>query len=223
MKLQLLCLTMPTRKDFLARLLSCVQPQITDNQQVGLLIRMCDPQYTLGENRDMLRRSSTAEFIAFVDDDDKISENYVSRILPLLDRDYVGFDLQCYIDGKPLEKLTHHSLQYGGWYENDEAYFRDISHVNPVRRELALLVPMRGGHGEDQRWADEMRARGVLKTERYPPGVFYHYYFRTRKNIGAPCPKCGSESTVLVEIGTHCNGCSNLFAEHPIQKSCLWV
>jgi hypothetical protein len=216
----ILILTMSTRQKFIHELLKVLEPQ--RNDQVNILIRTCDPQYTLGENRDMLRRSSRAQYINFVDDDDMVPDDYVSTILPLLDGvDQIGFQLQCYIDGRPLSEKTFHSLQFNGWYQDVNGYYRDISHLNSMRRELALLEPMEGGHGEDKRWSDRMR--GKVKTEHYIPRVMYHYYFNTKKNQGAPCPKCGSESTVLVEIGTHCNGCGVLFAEHPIQKSCLWV
>jgi hypothetical protein len=225
MKLELLCLTMPSRVEFLRRLFIALEPQMAGNPNVSIRVRTCDPKYTLGENRDMLRRASEAHYIAFMDDDDLPSTDYISSVLPpLLDGvDYVGFNVQCYIDGEPLKKVTRHSLRYEGWYEDETGYYRDISHINPIRRDLALLEAFEGGHGEDVRWADRMRARGVLKTERYIDRVLYHYYFRTRKNIGKPCPKCGSTSTVLVGEGTACNGCGTSFDRHPEQKSCLWT
>ena len=224
MKWEILILTMPTRYEFLRRLMMCLAPQCSGNPNISVRIRTCDPKYTLGENRDMLRRASEAHYCSFCDDDDLVSTDYISSILPLMDGvDYIGHNLQCYVDGEPLGKVTRHSLVYRGWYETDEFYARDISHINPIRRDLALLEPMEGGHGEDVRWADRMRARGVLKTERYIDRVLYHYYFRTRKNIGKPCPKCGSTSTVLVGEGTACNSCSAEFDRHPDQKSCLWT
>lgn len=222
MRLELLCLTMLSRGEFLRRLILCLAPQMAGRSDVFLRIKNCDPSLTLGENRDQMLKSATGDYVAFVDDDDLVSDDYISSIMPLLDGvDQIGFELQCYIDGKPLDKVTHHTLRAGGWYEDEKGYWRDISHVNPMRRELVLLEPFEGGHGEDQRWAD--RLRGKVKTEHHIPRVLYHYYFRTRKNMGGPCPKCGSTSTVLVEIGTHCNSCSHLFDGHPIRKSCLWT
>jgi len=225
MKWEILILTMPTRYEFLRRLMLCLAPQCAGNPNVSVRIRTCDPKYTLGENREMLRRASEATYVNFCDDDDCVDGKYVATILPLLLNgvDYIGHEVQCYIDGTPLPKKTVHSLANGGWYESEDFYARDISHINPIRRDLALLEPMEGGHGEDVRWADRMRARGVLKTERYIDRVLYHYYFRTRKNMGKPCPKCGSTSTVLVGEGTACNSCSAEFDRHPEQKSCLWT
>ena len=223
MKLQLLCLTMPTRTEFFARLYKALDAQL-DHKNTGLLARMCDRQLTLGENREILRQASRGEYIAFVDDDDTVAEDYISSILPLLDGvDYIGFNVQCSIDGVPLKNVTRHTLSAEGWYEDESGHWRDISHLNPMRRDLALLEPFEGGHGEDVRWADRMRKRGVVKTEHYIPKVLYNYFFRSRKNQGRPCPQCKSESTVLVELGTHCNSCATLFDEHPPQKSCLWA
>jgi hypothetical protein len=213
---------MSSRTRFLYNLLSSLMPQVESVGNVEVKIRKCDPQLTLGENRELLRYASGGNYQNFIDDDDCIDPNYVSTILPLLDGvDQIGFELQCYIDGRPLSEKTFHSLQFSGWYQDVNGYYRDISHLNPMLRELALLEPMEGGHGEDKRWSDRMR--GKVKTEHYIPRVLYHYYFNTKKNQGAPCQKCQSTSTVLVEIGTHCNSCGVLFSKHPIQKSCLWV
>jgi hypothetical protein len=185
---------------------------------------MCDPTYTLGENRDMLLRSSQSEYVAFFDDDDFPDAHYLETILPLLNGvDYIGFQVQCYINAMRLPKKTYHSLAYGSWLENDDGFYRDISHINPMRRELALAEPFEGGHGEDVRWADRMRKRGVLKTEHVIPQVMYHYYFRSQKNRGEPCSNCQSESTVIVEQGTWCNGCGILCEVHAPRRSCLWA
>ena len=223
MKLDILILTMPSRSKHLAHLYKILEPQL-DHKNVSTLVRMCDPRDTLGKNRDILRHASRAEYITFIDDDDTVPEDYVSTILPLLDGvDYIGYQVQCYIDGVALSR-TYHSLTYSGWSEDDKAFYRDISHINPMRRELALLEPMEGGHGEDQRWADRMRKRGVVKTEHFIDRVMYNYYFRTRKNMAAPCPQCKSTSTVIVENGSYCNGCGAEFDLVDVpRKSCLWV
>jgi hypothetical protein len=90
------------------------------------------------------------------------------------DIDYVGFRLQCYIDGSPL-KPTYHSLRYKKWFDDARGFYRDVSHLNPVRRELALKADFRRTQPpEDVAWADQLR--GVLKTERFVDDVMYSYY-----------------------------------------------
>src|ERR1035437_1150412 len=215
MKWEILILTMSTRKDFLNRLLVFLGPQIVPG--VKITIRTCDPKHTLGENREMMRRAATAEYINFIDDDDLVAPDYVDRILPLLDGvDQVGFECEVWSDNVKDQKRDFHVLKAGGWHENEWAFWRDISHLQPMRRELALAEPMEGGHGEDSRWADKMR--GKVKTEHYIDKILYFYFFRSNKNRAKICPKCKSESTVRVEHGNWCNACGTLFEEHAEQK-----
>jgi hypothetical protein len=222
-KLEIMILTMPTRDQFLTRLLACLEPQWTP--EVKITIRMCDPNYTLGENREIMRQESVGEYICFVDDDDIVPNYYVSTILPLLDGvDIIGFECELSVDGIIDPKRDYHTITAGSWYNAENAYYRDISHLSPIRRELALLAPMEGGHGEDGRWADKMRALGVLKTEHYIDKIMYFYLFRNGKNRGPKCPHCErNDCTVMVEAGVHCNGCGKLFDPRAVtQKSCLW-
>ncbi len=223
-KLEILILTMPTREKYLARILDCLSPQITP--EVKISIRMCDPKYTLGENREMMRRASIGEYIAFVDDDDIVACDYVKTILPLLDGvDIIGFECQVYVDGELDPHRDLHTITAGTWYNTDTTFYRDISHLSPIRRDLALAAPMEGGHGEDGRWADKMRALHILKTEHFIEGkIMYYYLFRNGKNRGPRCPHCGrNECTVMVEAGVHCNGCGIEFDPREVtQKSCLW-
>jgi hypothetical protein len=223
-KLEILILTMQTREKYLARILDCLQPQVTP--EVKVTIRMCDPNYTLGENREMMRRASVGEYICFVDDDDVVPCYYVNTILPLLDGvDIIGFEAQLYVDGELDPHRDLHTITAGSWYNTETTFYRDISHLSPIRRELALAAPMEGGHGEDGRWADKMRTLGVLKTEHYiQDKIMYYYLFRNGKNRGPKCPHCQrNDCTVMVEAGVHCNGCGTLFDPREVtQKSCLW-
>lgn len=219
MKLSILTLTMPTRTSFLAKLKSNLAPQLTP--EVEWLVRICDPKYSLGENRDMLRRCSRAEYISWIDDDDRVSDDYVSSILPLLDGvDQIGFEVELWADGVKDPKRDIHSLSMWGWFDTPTHYNRDISHLQPMRRELALSEPMEGGHGEDKRWADRMR--GKVKTEHYIDKVLYYYLFRSGKDRASKCPRCQSVMTVHLATNDWCNQCGNEFSPHDTQKSCLW-
>ena len=180
MKWSILILTLPQRADMLKRLLKVLKPQIT--RDVELRIETFDARLPVGENRELMRRLARGEYISFIDDDDLVPGHFVERILPALDGvDYVGFNLEQRIDGA-FACIECHSLRYAGVGRTDSAHrWRDISHLNPMRRELALLVPMTGWPAEDSRWADGIRSLGVLKTEHYFDEVLYHYLSRTVK------------------------------------------
>lgn len=219
MKLDILCLSMTSRAEFLERLRNNIEPQLVSG--VRFTVKLHDSGLSLGANRQKMREESDAEYVCFVDDDDRVADDYVARILPLLDGvDYIGFRVQAYEDGKPLPGPTYHSLLCGGWFDKTYGYgtkswHRDISHLNPIRRELALAVPMYGGFAEDSRWAGDLRALGIVKTEHYIEDVMYHYLSRTDKTDGVQpgpvsagaCPACHSTSTVLVKGKMYCNAC----------------
>lgn len=191
MKWQIMILTKPERSGFLEQLLSCLEPQINSLglnkfDMVDILVKQDDwkepPYIGVGGKRDVARKMATGEYINFFDDDDLPAPDYIKTILPLLDGiDQVGYQLETYID-KRFIGPTYHSLKSGGWTDDyrDKSHHRDISHINPMRRELAMMKPFSGPIGEDHRWADSMR--GLVKTEHYIDRVMYYYFSRQTKN-----------------------------------------
>lgn len=232
-KWSILVLTQPSRRDFLHRLEAVLKPQLEECPDVGVYIRNFESGLDLGANRQIMIDSAAGIYVNFIDDDDLVPANYVSTIYPLLDGvDYIGFTLQMFSDGQK-QKPTFHSLRYPEWNADDVGYYRDISHLNPIRRELAQLMKMSGGHGEDERWARGLRATGRVKTEHYVNDVMYMYYWRSNKTDNQPpqfldapvrvtphdalqrrpaCPKCGSEATSIGGGMRICNQCGATWA-----------
>ncbi len=204
---QILILTQPSRREYLKRLLAILTPQIsTYYRDVELLVRDFNSSYSLGDNRQAMREEATARYVNFIDDDDTVSEDYVSTILPLLDGvDYIGFNLQCYVDGYPL-LLTRHSLRFPDWNADQQGSYRDITHLNPILRHLALMAPIEGYHGEDHRWADALRAQKVVCTEHYIERVMYNYYSRSNKDKDDFKYPGACESSALGSIVIRPNG-----------------
>jgi hypothetical protein len=236
-KWSILILTQPGREQFLARLHAVLRPQLEAHSDVKLTIHSFDRSKDLGTNRQGMIERAEGEFISWIDDDDLVPANYVSTIYPLLDGvDYVGFQLQMYIDGVK-QKPTFHSLRYKEWTGDEQGWYRDISHLNPIRRKLALTIPMSGGNGEDSRWADGLRKLGIVKKEHYVDAVMYLYLYRSNKMsptvprtplatsrtdpVHDPnaathfpvghrrpiCPKCGSTACGIAGGMRRCNQC----------------
>src|SRR6185437_6679834 len=230
-KLTVMILTQPSRAPYLSRLMSSLTQQIGNgNYHVEVLTRIFDESMDLGTNRKQLREQAKGEYSVFIDDDDIVADDYFSKIYPLLDGvDYIAYNIQLFIDGNK-QKPTYHSLKYTKWSEDDSAYYRDLSHVNPIKTELALKVKMSGGHGEDARWANELRTLKVVRSEHYINEPMYFYYFRTSKDhspvqlSGQPviahasgpiskkaCPKCGSGALGMAGGMRRCNQCGHAF------------
>lgn len=170
----ILIATLARRGDALRQVLGDLTPQLAEAAgQVELVILRNHAERPLGHTRQMLVEEARGEYITFVDDDDRLPDYYVSEILPRLDGvDYVGWQMQAYNYGQPMLP-TFHSLKYTEWWESTVGYFRDISHLNPVRKELAADFRC-DRPPEDVDWV--VRMRGRLKTEHYIDRVMYHYF-----------------------------------------------
>jgi len=121
----------------------------------------------IGRLRQDLLEHATSQYVCFVDDDDDVPADYVKTILPLLDGvDYVGFKVEV-AGGSVVE----HSLRHSGW--DGKPGYRDLSHLNPLRRQLALQSFFDGSYGEDRSWASQLR--GLVLTEHFLDRVMYFY------------------------------------------------
>lgn len=171
----ILIATLGQRRERLARLLDVLIPQ---TEPYDGAVTVCalhnNGERPLSHVRQDLVEQATSRYVSFVDDDDEVPDYFVDEVVPRLDGvDYVGWQMQCYVDGRPL-KPTYHSVKYAQWYEDRRGFYRDISHLNPIRRELALLADFRlGDPPEDVNWADQLR--GKVRTENYIDKLMYHY------------------------------------------------
>lgn len=171
-------------KAMLTELLEQIEPYEGD---VTVLCYVDDFDHPRWAARQLLVDEATADYVNFVDDDDFLAGDYVERIHACLDGvvDYVGFRLQCFWDDEPLKPTTH-SLRYAGWSEDAEGFYRGISHLNPMRRELAAKVRFPEVRFEDHDWAQELMALDIVKTEAFVDEVLYFYDFNTRRTLTNP-------------------------------------
>lgn len=129
--------------------------------------------------RGDLVKSSSAGYVCDVDDDDWVAPDYVASIMEALQSrpDYVGFKVNWTRNGQPYG-LARHSLEYDGYGLTDPLLWtRDITHLNPLRRDLALLADWTGHI--DEEWAAQLRATGQVKTQVMIDRVLYHYLAST--------------------------------------------
>ncbi|ORB93968.1 hypothetical protein LAUMK4_05849 [Mycobacterium persicum] len=163
-------LTIPERRTDLIRLLSSLQHQIGDVP--GIKVLVADQPGSISEKRQWCLDNAHGDYFCFIDDDDLPAHDYIQRILPLLDGvDYVGFRMQHYHNGTK-SKPTYHSLRHGHWHEDDHGYYRNVSHLNPIRLDIARKGRFYGGYGEDRQWAEQVSP----ETEHYIADPMYFYF-----------------------------------------------
>jgi glycosyltransferase involved in cell wall biosynthesis len=169
--------TLGERGPLLARLLATLLPQVdAAGGQVRIVALWNNGERPLAHVRQDLIDHADSDYVTFIDDDDLVPDYYVSRVLPLLDGvDQVGWRMQQFWDGAEL-KPTFHSLRYGRWFEDARGYYRDVTHLNPVRTELARKADFRVTlPPEDSAWVDQLRPH--VKTEHYIEDCMYYYHF----------------------------------------------
>jgi len=180
----ILIATLGRRQHKLESLLECLMPQVDAAcGQVSVLALRNHGERPLGRVRQDLLEAAATEYVCFIDDDDRVPEYYVKRVLQELQEgpDYVGWKVKCIFNGAEWPLPAYHSLRYGRWYEDGTGYCRDISHINPVRRELTAGTSFCAGWPEDRTWVDQMRGR--LTTERYIDDFMYFYHHSSSDTV----------------------------------------
>ena len=178
--LQILIPTIPGREDRLACLLTSLEHQCRFHPGASVHVVPDIPgtqPERIGAKRNRCLGEATADYVAFVDDDDMVSRSYLDAIMPLLESgpDCVGLTMAYYENGE-FRNHYRHDLQYRanvGWC----GLHRTPHHLCPIRREIAASVPFRDvSWGEDFYWAMEVLPK--LHTGEFA-GVqpIYNYMF----------------------------------------------
>lgn len=182
----ILIATLAQRGDRFKRLLDVLLPQLEPHGgDVTVSALWNTGGRPLGELRHALLRDASGDYVCFVDDDDLVPDYYVDRVVALLDGkiDYVGWRMQCYVDGHAL-KPTFHSIRYPRWYSDRRGHYRHVSHLNPIRAELARKGDFRRAWPEDYSWVEQVRP--FVRTERYVAEVMYHYHSSSTDTVQRP-------------------------------------
>ena len=181
MKLSILIPTLPQRVDFLHRMLKILAPQVT--KDVEVLIDMDNRASTLGAKRNALISRAKGEYVVFVDDDDRVSDDYVAQLMVGIDKgvDAVGIQQVITFDCKNPQNVYERANVPWLTLPNGD-YQRSIQHLSAVKRSIAVQIPYEETNfGEDSRWSNELMRRGLIKTAHEIHKPIYFYESRTVK------------------------------------------
>lgn len=158
--------TIPERADLLSKLVAELEHQI-GTKPVEVLTFLDNKKRSIGRKRNSLIKSAKGKYISFVDDDDWVSSNYVSRIIEAIENnheDVISFtEIR---EGSGIERMmTVHSLDAGDGsmtvaepYYGERSYWTGLpSHLCVWRRSLAKKVKFENkSWGEDFGWMKKM-------------------------------------------------------------------
>lgn len=170
------------RKTYLDRLLSRVQPQFSRaGKQVEVNINSSTG--SIGSKRNTLLDSAKGEYLAFIDDDDDVAEEYVQYLLEGIQTGRDCCSLRGIIDEKVDFNMFEHSIRHQEYQTVDPdkhdgvKYLRYPNHLNCIKSEIAkqFKFPLIN-HGEDTDWATQIKQSGLIKTEYWIDEPIYFYY-----------------------------------------------
>ena len=163
--------------------------QSAGNLPVEILQLTDNRRRSVGLKRQALLDSARGRFIAFVDDDDDVSDDYVPRLLQAIqthpDAEVITFDQAATYNGKPF---TVH-FQLGAKDENlildgpdDQVITRGPWHVCAWRREkIRHCQFLDTNYGEDAAWVRQ--ARQHVTRGHHIPRVLHHYRHDARTTL----------------------------------------
>jgi glycosyltransferase involved in cell wall biosynthesis len=183
--LSLLIPTLELRRPQFSALHDALAQQIAQahlESDVEILSLCDDGSQPTGAKRNALLERATGEFVAFVDDDDQVSADYVARICDAIRRhpgiDCVGIKgIVTFRGSHP--RLFVHSIRYSDYSSAGGIYTRPPYHLNPIRRSIAAAYRFQEVYySEDIDWAIRILRDGRLRSEEFVDAILYHYFSR---------------------------------------------
>lgn len=174
------------RSGFLPRSLELLYGQLEklqkeDQDDVEILFLVDNKTMTLGDKRNEMVAIARGEYVVFVDDDDRVSEDYIKTLLEECRKgEYDCISFLCSVtinSGAP--KICRYSKEYGRDFNSADGYFRLPNHICCVRRSMALETPFPSiVYGEDTVYAKLLLP--LIKKELIINRVLYHYDYNER-------------------------------------------
>ncbi len=188
-KLSILILSIPSRIHFLKQLLDKLEQQIGDREDVEILSIMDNKSFGISEKRNKLMQLARGSHLTWIDDDDDISESYVSTLTETIAKnpevDVISFDQMCYLEGKVARVFAEMGNPHDPVLldSDDPTRYKDTLrppyHWCCWKTSLATSESFRNPHdmegvGEDIDWL--MRLYPKVQQSIYLKGYFLHIY-----------------------------------------------
>ena len=137
---------------------------------------------TSGAKRQRLMEMATGDYIAFVDDDDLVSTDYLQSLLESIEEgpDVVTFNVQA--EFAYIRKTEVELWEFGLHHDDRDARKMCANHLSAWKKSVATSVAWCPalGCGDDQLWYKPLLMSGRARTERHLDKVLYHYLWDVR-------------------------------------------
>lgn len=146
-----------------------------DQQRIEIIVLTDNKQMMLGHKRNTMIDIAQGNYIAFVDDDDRIADDYIAELLKAsaTGADSIVFTAEVSLNGEP-PKPCYYSKAHGRDYNKPSAYYRIPNHICCIKRSVSLKSSFPNVlYGEDAGYGKVLLP--FLKTEHVIDKVLYYY------------------------------------------------
>lgn len=180
--LSILTPSIPSRVDgSLKKLIDKIEKQIKENdleKKIEHLILIDNKVRTVGRKRNNLVQSAVGKFVAFVDDDDDISNDYVKELVSAIqnnpDVDVITFKQNCFIENNPKSVVVFGLDNENEPYIPNAIFRRKPYHVCAWNRKIAQKYKVPSNNiCEDFGWVSQLWAEA--KTEFFIDKALHAY------------------------------------------------
>jgi len=188
MKLSILICSLHERQYFLAKMLDNLKGQLGEyleedgkiiSEDVEIIISTDGGEMRVGDKRNLLLSKAIGDYIVFVDDDDRVSKDYVKYLLAGIatDSDIIVFDLMCSLNGGEYKPVIY-DVNFIKDQDYPDRYERIPNHIMCWKKSIIKSKFPSINRGEDAEWAK--RNKRHIKSEARIDKVLYWYDFNQK-------------------------------------------
>jgi glycosyltransferase involved in cell wall biosynthesis len=165
---------------------------LSECESVELLVLMDNCSKSIADKRNDLLRSARGKYIAFLDDDDDVGEDYIDALIGVIDSgnspDCITFKQHCLIDGDSMIVNFGIGHPHGELVRDQFGSLMNIKrppyHMCLWRRELALSEQFNSVYGKNGQSTEDidwlLRLYPKIKSEIHIDAVLHRYIYSSK-------------------------------------------
>lgn len=183
-KLSILIPTLPIREKLSSVLFLKLKEQKKAFPEQIEILTNDNTSISIGAKRQLMLQAARGEYLCFIDDDDRIVDNYIELVMAGIatNPDCCSLNGIMTTDGKNPKPFKH-SIDYDSMYERDGVYYRPPNHLNTVRASIAKQMKFPDWErSEDSNYCFQLRDSGLVKVEyKIEPTLYFYDYVSDKR------------------------------------------